>query len=65
MARTWLSLRADLVEGHGERFWPRPAGSSSLLGATRSPSWLARSMTPSRGGTVPISTSSSWPTTCD
>ncbi len=22
--RTWLSIRVDLVEGHGERFWPRP-----------------------------------------
>lgn len=24
MARTWLSIRVDLVEGHGEHFWPRP-----------------------------------------
>ena len=24
MARTWLSIRVDLVEGHGEEFWPRP-----------------------------------------
>lgn len=24
MARTWLSIRVDLVEGRGERFWPRP-----------------------------------------
>ncbi len=24
MARTWLSLRVDLVEGHGEHYWPRP-----------------------------------------
>jgi hypothetical protein len=24
MARTWLSIRVDLVEGHGERLWPRP-----------------------------------------
>lgn len=24
MARTWLSIRVELVEGHGERFWPRP-----------------------------------------
>src|SRR5450759_1245861 len=23
MARTWLSIRVDLVEGHGEHFWPR------------------------------------------
>jgi Plasmid pRiA4b ORF-3-like protein len=24
MARTWLSIRVDLVEGHGEHLWPRP-----------------------------------------
>jgi hypothetical protein len=24
MARTWLSIRVELVEGHGERLWPRP-----------------------------------------
>lgn len=24
MARTWLSIRVDLIEGHGERCWPRP-----------------------------------------
>jgi hypothetical protein len=24
MARTWLSVRVDLVQGHGETFWPRP-----------------------------------------
>ncbi len=24
MARTWLSIRVDLVEGHGARYWPRP-----------------------------------------
>ena len=24
MARTWLSIRVDLVEGQGERYWPRP-----------------------------------------
>ncbi len=24
MARTWLSIRVDLVEGHGEHYWPRP-----------------------------------------
>ena len=24
MARTWLPVRVDLVEGHGERLWPRP-----------------------------------------
>lgn len=24
MARTWLSICVDLVEGHGEHLWPRP-----------------------------------------
>ncbi|MEB3982528.1 hypothetical protein OQ968_14790 [Mycobacterium sp. 663a-19] len=24
MARTWLSIRVDLVSGRGEYFWPRP-----------------------------------------
>jgi hypothetical protein len=24
LARTWLSIRVELVEGRGERFWPRP-----------------------------------------
>jgi hypothetical protein len=24
MARTWLSIRVDLIEGRGERCWPRP-----------------------------------------
>ncbi len=24
MARTWLSIRVDLIEGHGEYLWPRP-----------------------------------------
>jgi hypothetical protein len=24
MARTWLSIRVDLVEGHGVHLWPRP-----------------------------------------
>jgi hypothetical protein len=24
MARTWLSIRVELVEGGGQRFWPRP-----------------------------------------
>ena len=23
-ARTWLSIRVELVEGRGERYWPRP-----------------------------------------
>jgi pRiA4b ORF-3-like protein len=24
MARTWLSIRVELISGHGERYWPRP-----------------------------------------
>jgi hypothetical protein len=24
MARTWLSIRVELVEGRGERLWPTP-----------------------------------------
>jgi hypothetical protein len=24
MARTWLSIRVELVEGRADRFWPRP-----------------------------------------
>ena len=24
MARTWWSIQVDLVEGHGEHYWPRP-----------------------------------------
>jgi hypothetical protein len=24
VARTWLSIRVDLIEGRGERLWPRP-----------------------------------------
>lgn len=24
MARTWMSIQVDLVEGRGERYWPRP-----------------------------------------
>ena len=24
MARTWLSIQVDLVEGHGQHLWPRP-----------------------------------------
>ena len=24
MARSWLSIRVELIEGHGEHYWPRP-----------------------------------------
>ncbi len=24
MARNWLSIRVELIEGHGEHYWPRP-----------------------------------------
>ena len=33
MARTWLSIRVDLVEGHGEQYWPRPG---RIFAASRS-----------------------------
>ena len=33
MARTWLSIRVERVEGRGERFWPRPG---RILAAARS-----------------------------
>ena len=33
MARTWLAIRVDLVEGHGEHLWPRPG---RLFAAARS-----------------------------
>ena len=33
MARTWLSIRAELVEGHGEQYWPRPG---RIFAASRS-----------------------------
>jgi hypothetical protein len=36
MARTWLSIRVDLVAGRGENFWPRPG---RLFAAARSHSF--------------------------
>ncbi len=33
VARTWLSIRVQLVEGRGERLWPRPG---RILAAARS-----------------------------
>jgi len=33
VARTWLAIQVDLVEGHGERLWPRPG---RLFAAARS-----------------------------
>src|SRR6202034_14598 len=36
MARTWLSIRVDLVEGHGEEYWPRPG---RIFAAARSHSF--------------------------
>jgi hypothetical protein len=33
MARTWLSIRVDLVEGRGELYWPRPG---RIFAASRS-----------------------------
>jgi hypothetical protein len=34
--RTWLSIRVELVEGRGERYWPRPG---RLFAAARSHSY--------------------------
>ena len=34
--RSWLSIRVELVEGRGERYWPRPG---RLFGAARSHSF--------------------------
>ena len=36
MARTWLSIRVDLAEGHGEEYWPRPG---RIFAAARSHSF--------------------------
>ena len=38
MARTWLSVRVELVEGRGGRLWPRPG---RILAAARSHSFAA------------------------
>jgi hypothetical protein len=38
MARTWLSIRVDLVEGRGERLWPRPG---RIFAAARSHTFAA------------------------
>ena len=38
MTRTWLSIRVDLVEGRGERLWPRPG---RIFAAARSHSFAA------------------------
>jgi len=40
LARTWLSIRVELVSGRGEEFWPRPG---RIFTAARSPArWDAR-----------------------
>lgn len=38
MAQTWLSIRVELVEGRGERLWPRPG---RLFAAARGHSFAA------------------------
>jgi hypothetical protein len=38
MARTWLSIRVELVEGRGEPVWPRPG---RLFAAARGHSFAA------------------------
>lgn len=40
MARTWLSIRVDLVEGGGNRLWPRPG---RIFAAARSQTFVALS----------------------
>ena len=41
MARTWLSIRVELVEGGGANCWPRPPGTSSPR-RNRTPSGVGR-----------------------
>ena len=38
MTRTWLSIRVDLVEGRGQRLWPRPG---RIFAAARSHTFAA------------------------
>jgi hypothetical protein len=38
MTRTWLSIMVELVEGRGERLWPRPGW---ILAAARSHAFAA------------------------
>ena len=38
MTRTWLSIRVNLVEGRGERLWPRPG---RIFAASRSHTFAA------------------------
>src|SRR4051812_16330349 len=40
MARTWLSIRVDPIEGQGERLWPRPGHVFAAARHTRS--WRSR-----------------------
>jgi hypothetical protein len=40
MARTWLSIRVELVEGRGRKYWPRP---SRVLAAAKSQTFSALS----------------------
>ena len=35
VARTWLSLTVELVEGAGFRFWPRPGRVFAVGASTR------------------------------
>jgi hypothetical protein len=48
MARTWVSIRVDLVEGRGDHLWPRPG---RLFAAARSHTFaqLARAIDDSFG----------------
>lgn len=59
MARTWLSIRVDRVEGGDHAsLWPRPVGSSPPPARTPSQSSPPRSMTRSPVGTARTFTSS-------
>ncbi len=43
MARTWLSIRVDLIQGHGEILWPRP-GRLFVAARTHSFAQLAKAI---------------------
>jgi len=43
VARTWLSIRVELVEGRGQLFWPRP-GRDFVVARTHSFGQLARAV---------------------
>jgi len=42
MARTWVAIQVDLIEGHGEHLWPRPADLCCGTDAQLCPAGLTR-----------------------